>query len=197
MLQAEGASRDTFFPLVWAQVQQFAALVAQQTPPVHSAAAQQVQQQQVLEQTDASSSLRVALMHYLFILQFESDCGPSKTWQPGCGEFRLVADLMLQGVRCIEDDTSGTFFWTQLVMVMIELFLTAYNHSLQPAKLDDTAAPAALALVMAGERLLAALPPAALVDTSAAQGASSTLVMSHVINNMLTTGTCLLVGSLG
>ncbi len=68
---------------------------------------------------------------------------------------------------------------------------------LQPAKLDDTAAPAALTLVMAGERLLAALPPAAPVDTSAAQGASSTLVMSHVINDMLTTGTCLLVGGLG
>lgn len=167
---------------------------------MHAAAADQVQQQQELEQADASSSLRVALMHCLFVLQagrFESDRSPSKTWQPGCQEFRLVADLMLQGVRCIEDDASGTFPWTQLVMVMIRMFSTANGHALQPAKLDDTAAPAALTLVMAGERLLAALPPAAPVDTSAAQGASSTLVMSHVINDMLTTGTCLLVGGLG
>ena len=103
------------------------------------------------------------MAHCLWMLQ--EGCAHN-AWQPGRREHRLLANVMLRGLRHVEASPSGDSPWLALMPMLTELFCMCH---LSPG-LVETAAAAAAALLRAGKRMLDGPHPAGTTDAIAARG---------------------------
>ena len=166
----------------WAQMQQFEALLQQPHPEPPSAPSQQ-------QELDADAGIFVAMTHCLGLLCTNLTTGMMEYWQPGRRDYRLLANMMLRGLRRTEAGVHGSSAWTMLLPRLTLLFGSSWVFPERSLKLTDTAVPAAEALVSAGQRLLVGPPLAGSADTLGAFGAGAAVAVLNLIAHILTVAT--------
>lgn len=147
----------TVYSSLWTQAQQFEH-VMEQTQPLP-------QQHHELQQLPPAESVStfVAMVHCLGTLEHSftgsgTAASQAQCWKPGRRDYRLLANMMLRGLQCVEAKPCGASPWTTLLPMVIEAFLLSYNRSSRKPALEDTAGLAAAALLTGAWRLIARLP---------------------------------------
>ena len=147
--------------LAWIQLQQFEALVSkpyvQQLPPDQ------------LRKGIADASVCMAAMHCLNVLRYSFV--RTISWQPGRRNYRLLANMILRGLRRIKLEPYGASLWMSLVPPMLRIFAMAFATSGCQSQLEDTAEAVAKTLLKASEQILAGPLAAGEADTLALYGA--------------------------
>ncbi len=140
--------------LIWLQAQHLEAFV-QLPPPM-----QQIKQR---GRPVKSTGTFVAMANCLFMLQ---EGWVRNAWRPGRRDHRLLANVMLRGLRHVAASSGGDSPWLALMPMLTNLFRLC---EVSPG-VEETVGAVAVALLRAGKHMLDGPHPAGTADAIAARG---------------------------